>query len=353
MRTIAFMVCLVVPVFFLCAGETAGAKRRPRIRVYDQEANVMPVIQSVDTGAVEQNVLEKKIRGEVGAPSQGNPIDLVSPLPSMNMINRDARAEMKDEEEESWISPMDLLSEEDRIDSGDLDLEAQAQTDTEMEILDWAELQKSMIEDALEKQEPEMTEEDVEELLQGGTEDAIDSSRAGGLEMDEVAPLQELADRQGDLGEARHTDRFQDTGEFVPVLPSARQMNGEISKPVRERNAQLELSGSREMLNALKEKWAKPATPSLASRAVGGEMPGGSAITREFGMPRSGPREVSASGFSLNNPAISRQSAAPKPVLRESQPRQLPSVTQPPAQPRETRGSEYRLRSQLGVSPGL
>ena len=308
----------------------------------------MPVIQSVDNRGTAESEMEKKIRGEIGAPSVSSPLDLVAPLPTMNSSSRDARAEMKDDDKEGWISPMDLLAEEDRMDAGDLDLTQKEQANPEMEILDWAELQKSMIEDALTKAEPEMSEEDLEEMLQSRTDDPIDSSRSGGLEMEEVVPLQDLAEGQGDLAEDRFSERFKDSGEFLPVLPSARQMNGEVYRPERDRNPQLELSGSRGMLNELKEKWANPSTQTVGGRMNTFEMPG---TARDSGLSRPLRSDVSVVGFSANNPAISRQSSAPKPVLRESVRPQIPAP-QPRAQPAESRSNDYRLRSQLGASPG-
>jgi hypothetical protein len=346
MRT--YLKCFMLSVFAaaLLWAEEAPVKKRPRIRVYDQSAHMVSVAPKVeDTRAAEAD-LQKRIRQDIKAPgSLENPVSNVSFLPELGTSSLFSQPEAgEDTEAESWINPEDFLLDEDMMSQDDL-LKAEAENKDadsgEMEITDWEALQKNMIEDALFKKEVEMTDEEMEEFLANESENADRLNQSGGLNMDTVAPVEDLnASSPGNRG---GTDiQSLDMGGFVPVLPTRDQLNGEISRPQRERDPRFELSGSRNLLNNLKENWNTPADRGIESRPARIASP---ALPGESLMSRG---SVSASGFSglsRDNPAVMPLPSA-QPLLRDVAP-----VNREPAAPPPR--NDFRIRSTLGLPPGM
>lgn len=329
--------------------EDAPVKMRPRIRVYDQSADLVPVIQPVvDTRASELD-LDKRIRKDVGAPvSIENPISGVSFLPTLGSASVSNQSEKPEEGAGSWISQENFLLEEDMMPKEDLVLEAEKKEadNGEMEITDWQHLQKTMISDALVKKEVEMTDEEMEEFLAAEKQGETKPEASGGLEMEALAPLENLNRPEASLENNTARMTGLDMGGFVPVLQSRTQLGGEVSRPQRERSQQLELSGSRGLLNDIKQKWEKPAERGFETGQAGFSAAG---LPRESLMARPAVGNSALSSFSASNPAV-RPLPAPESMLRTPVRNEMPANREAPAaQPRK----EYRIRSTLGMPPGM
>lgn len=351
---VPFFILLILSTSFLFSAEkeAPSGKRRPRIRIYDQEANLVPVAQPVDDGKQAGIDLDKKIRGEQGAPSFMNlPITGISLMPSVNRSNQDTSKEGEDEKKNSWVTPMDFLLEEDRIDENpDLMFdETKKDQPEEMEITDWETLQKSMIEDALKKKKPEISDEEMGEMLKGKKKDAQEKKSGGGLEMEAIAPLQEMDSLGKNLDSTRLPDALSKSEGFVPILQSARQMNGEIHRPGGGVSVQSALPGSSAMLNTLKEKWAKPADISSGSRLPGVGQVG--ILPRESLMSRRVSEPSGLQSFAASNPAL-RPLPDVKPAIREPVKFQS-AAPQIRNEPKMLQREDYRIRSSLGVPHGL
>lgn len=335
----SLMLCLIP--FCLLRAEETPVRRRPRILVYDEAAKVVPVKPKVQDASTAEADLQKRIRQDMKAPGAlENPVNSVSFLPTLGSAVFSPPEETDEGEEESWITPQNFLLEEDLMSKEDL-LKTEAEQEElqsgELEITDWEALQKSMIEEALNKKEVEMTDEEIEAFLANENLDETRLNQSGGLDLDVVAPVDELRQvvPSGESGSAARVNP--DMGGFVPVLPTREQLNGEVSRPQRERDPRLELTGSRNLLNNLKEKWGQPSdrrVESPASRPVTAALPG------ERLMPQGLPSASGVSGLGANNPAVSAfPASAPAPVTREI----------PLRQPR----NEPRIRSTLGLPPGM
>lgn len=326
-------------------------KRRPRIRVYDQATIVMPVVKPVENTQQAEMDLDRKIRGDMEAPSGfQNPVGSVSFLPSLGSSSWNTQSSNEeDEEEESWVTPMDFLLEEERPEEDDLlstDTE-DTTTEGEMEITDWDNLQKTMIEDALKKEGLELTEEEMEEMV-GGKDNQDDEtiSQTTGLELEKIAPIEDFQSSQ--IGNQGSRGDRSSTGRFVPILRDERQVAGEINRPQIDRR--FELSGSQSLLNDLKGKWAKPSDRSIKvspSQFNPRALPTESLMNRPIAEPRG------FSSLSAGNPAI-RSLPNPSPVQVDTQVRrrQQPEA-QTAIQPRSFPKNDYRIRSKLGVPQGM
>ncbi|MGA0369547.1 MAG: hypothetical protein ACO3N7_08865 [Kiritimatiellia bacterium] len=341
MRFFSILLLIAIPSALWAQTEEAPVKRRRRILVYDQSADVLPVNREVEKDPGAKSDLERRIRQDAGAPSS-----LESPMSSIPLISlpqdspRNSATE-ESEEKESWITPMDFLLEEDRIQE-EIDMDPQEEENSaELEITDWEALQKSMIEEALKKEEPEMTDEEIAEYLAlEPREGSEDSSENSGMAIEQLAPVQSLSGSD----ESRLADPVGSVGQFVPILQDSRQMNGEVVRPQRERDSRVALSGSAELLNNLKEKWGNPAE---AARRPG------SASLDNASLPRESLSATSLPSISLVNPAIRPLGESPSMRMPAAAGRELspPPVRNEPASgsPRQ----EFRLRSQLGVPAGM
>lgn len=348
------MIFLLSASCLLPAGDEAPVKRRPRILIYDQEANLVPAVRPEENDDLSANELDRRIRSEAGAPaSLENPVSSVSRIPLLNTSGQKAQAEKTDEDEDSRINPMDFLLEEDRLDQQDLEINTGKinETEQEMEITGWEELQKSMIMDALVKEDPDLTDEELTEMLKTRDENPKDGQAkqtSGGLEMEEIAPLQEMNAPSAEWVGAGSPAALRDSGGFVPVLQSARRVDGEMKRSARDPNVNMKLPGSSAMLNTLKEKWTKP-SESSAPGVPGGVGP--SALPRESLMNRPLPQTGGLAGFAAGNPAV-RPLSEKLPLTRE-----VPRADVSPPSPRQginmLRRDDYRIRSQVGQPPGL
>jgi|GEM_PF-2422403 len=340
-------------LLYLVAAEAESeqpVKRRPRIRVYDQATQVMPVVKPVENTQQAEMDLDRKIRGDMEAPSGlQNPVNSVSFLPSLGSSSWNTQTSDEEDEEESWVTPMDFLLEEERPEEDDLlstDTE-DTTTEGEMEITDWDNLQKTMIEDALKTEGLDLTEEEMEEMV-GGEEDQDDEtiSQTTGLEMEKIAPIEDFQSSQ--IGNQGLRNDSLSSGRFVPILRDEHQVAGEINRPQIDRR--FELSGSQGLLNTLKDKWAKPSDRTVkvsSSQFNTRALPTESLMNRPIAEPRA------LSSFSAGNPAI-RSLPNPSPVQVDTQirRRQQPEV-QTSIQPSSFPKNDYKIRSQLGVPQGM
>ena len=342
MRFSLYVLFLASAFYLQAAEEEAPVKRRPRIRVYDQSVNRVSVERRMEEDRSAELELEKRIRNDMGAPvSLENSFNPVSIISTVNTGSRESVSE-DEEEEDSWVTASDFLLEEDMIEEDDLLLTVENEEDQnqEMEITDWEALQKSMIEDVLKKADPEMTDEEMEDaFFSEEDEDTMDTPASGGLEMADIAPLHDLQTQDRQMVR----EAVADPGQFVPVLQSVRQMNGEVSRPVRERDTPMSLSRSSGMLEELKEKWNRPSEITASRNSNTFSAPP---------LPRARMAMTALPSVSLANPAVR---ALPE-LSKTNSPASRPKPEALPQPQNESRGGmrkDYRIRSRLGVPSGM
>ncbi|WFB37524.1 hypothetical protein P3T73_07095 [Kiritimatiellota bacterium B12222] len=337
---------MISPVLF-SAGKDAPVKRRPRIRVYDQEAAIVPVATPEIIQKAETEDLERQIKKDISAPTGfQNPIDGLSFISPLSNTWSSPVAEEEEDEDEGWVTPEDFLLKEDLLQKDpELDVEDAAEDNGEMEITDWKALQKTMIEEALKKEAPELSDEEMEELFAQDevSEEEATSQRELGMEVQELAPVQDLQSSSPLEGRLGGLDSNATAGQFVPILQS-----GSLERV--ERAPRMELTGSRNLLNGIRDKWSSNTDTGSIGSAATFDRP---ELPTESLMPRSS--SGLSSGSLLSNPAVSVAPSSGMPAsLPSLQSQPVLSAPRPaPVESSAMPAKEYRVRSRIGVAPGF
>lgn len=339
---------LLLPASFVLGQKNEPARRRARIRTYDQSAEIMRFSRPVESPVAAEADLDRKIRTDIQAPtSLQSPVSHISLLPSMGTASWNDEVPEEEDEDESWVTPSDFLLEEDRPEEDDLlsSESTESTPDDEMEITDWDKLQQFMIEEALTEDEPELNEEESDALTREEEREDVSTRTANAMDIAEVAPLDNLQNANTQRTSTR--DQGLRPEAFVPLLRMEPQREGEISR--QQRDEMFELKGSQKMLNNLKEKWTNPATATVSAPNSLAER---RALPSERRMGRNFSELRQSSTFILGNPAVSSL-PKPEPVVPETSIQTERSLPQPPRQTSDFPKADYRIRSRVGLPAGM
>lgn|GEM_PF-2344265 len=236
----------------------------------DPGRDLAPVEDSGGDG-VDPGVLREK-------PLQGDKqfgLSRVTEIPILVPSAPETRDE--EEEEDNWLSPMDLLADEDLYGAGGEPSEdAMESADPKTpDIVDWDDLQSHMIEREMsEPKGSEWTDPETGEPRQGNREEPEPRRTENtGLSLESAMRGDEMGDFGAD-GSEESTEGAETSGERNDILDSAMQVNtgraiGEIpylQREDREADRERELQGSRQLLDEVRNRW----------RPVGLEAGGGS-----------------------------------------------------------------------------
>lgn len=345
-------------------GEEEGStpRRRPRIRVYDESTKLIPVTRESDSHQASREDMNRRIRQDRPLSSGLQaPGGVFSPVPSLIEPQWvPAQQESSDDRDSSWINPLDFLSEEDLYETDDLEDESASEnTQPELEIMAWEDLQTDMIRETLtNRPDDELTMEEWEELTRGSNENVERDAQASGLDLEPVAPV-DSPESFNDSSTSRAEQRERtDMSLFTPILRMERrgaEPPADIGSP--ERNQPVEFTGSRKLFNQIKENQAP---------AMSGALPAGQA-DRIVAGPRFEPVESAVQPDRIRAAALpgagfggADLSTLPPPGAGAAGTTRLtpntmpePGSGAPQRDPERFRPSENRIRSQLGPAGGL
>lgn len=346
-------------------GESQQQRRRPRIRVYDESPRLIPVTRESENNQTSRQEMDRRIRQDrplsTGLQAPGGAFSHIPSLiePQWNPPQNDS----SEDQESSWINPLEFLSEEDLYDVEGSGNEASSDNQQpEIEISAWEDLQAEMFKQTMSSRSDEkMTMEELAELTVSTKEESDDRKQAGGLDLSPVAPV-DTSDTFNEVSTSGTESRERtDVSLFTPIL-RMEPRGGDIPPGSgSDRGEPVEFSGSRELFNRVKENREPVARTAFQDRQS----------ERTFARPQFEPVEaptlhdrsrsaaLPGAGSALPGAGFGRGDALPdsRPMpgdVRNSRP--SPGATsESGSSQRETerfRTSEYRIRSQLDPAGG-
>lgn len=251
----------------------SGAPRRPRIRSYNRKADIIPLGDAAppDRGGRTSGVDPDILRERSTQRDRQYGMSRITGIPMLTPTTPEpTRKDGEETENDNWINPLDLLSEDELYNPGDLMMESDLEDGAadDMEISDWETLQERLIERELENTRgDEEQDEDQADAEEGRRDRSVDMDgetmgRNTGLGLEPLVSRDD-ATLESEEGDAEVTGRVE-TGERL--LESAMRMVGrrdtpgprggmdDFDAPERE-----ELTRSRAMLNEVRDKW-RPAS---------------------------------------------------------------------------------------------
>lgn len=351
-------------LFVLCCGivsaeeEAAPQRRRPRIRVYDESPRLISTTRESESRQVSREDMDRRIRQDrpfsSGLQAPGGSL---APIPSLVEPQWAPQTDSSSEDRSSsWINPLDFLSEEDLYESDTVGDESTSDdSQPEMEITAWEDLQREMIKQTLStRSEDERTMEELVEVSQNSNENSERDHSARGLDLESVAPV-DSSESFNDSSTSRAERRERtDVSLFTPILrmePRSRELPAATGSDRREG---AEFSGSRALFNQIRD-----------NREPAGEVAfPSSQPDRSFARPDFAPVESPSLPNRTRSAALpgagfggANVSPGPRPLPGGVGNARIPSTTMPDpgSSQRETerfRPSENRIRSQLGPADG-